>query len=46
MAKRLHDKWSSATEDEYDFPPKLPRMRWATYNRLEAVRRSAEPVGY
>jgi hypothetical protein len=36
VAKRLHDKWSSATEDEYDFPPKLPRMRWATYNRLEA----------
>jgi len=25
-----------ATEDEYDFPPKPPRMRWATYNRLEA----------
>jgi len=46
IAKRLHDKWSGATEDEYDFPPKPPRMRWATYNRLEAgVRRSAEPVG-
>jgi len=27
---------SGATEDEYDFPPKPPRMRWATYNRLEA----------
>jgi hypothetical protein len=36
IAKRLHDKWSGATEDEYDFPPKPPRMRWATYNRLEA----------
>jgi len=22
------------TEEEYDFPPKPPRMRWATYNRL------------
>ena len=36
LAKRLHDKWGGATEDEYDFPPKPPRMRWATYNRLEA----------
>ena len=36
IAKRLHDKWDGATEDEYDFPPKPPRMRWATYNRLEA----------
>jgi hypothetical protein len=36
IAKRLHDKWSGATEDAYDFPPKPPRMRWATYNRLEA----------
>ena len=36
IAKRLHDKWSGATEGEYDFPPKPPRMRWATYNRLEA----------
>jgi hypothetical protein len=36
IAKRLHDKWGGATEDEYDFPPKPPRMRWATYNRLEA----------
>ena len=32
----LHDKWSGVTEDEYDFPPKPPRMRWATYSRLEA----------
>ena len=30
IAKRLHDKWGGATEDEYDFPPKPPRMRWAT----------------
>ena len=29
IAKRLHDKWGGATEDEYDFPPKPPRMRWA-----------------
>jgi hypothetical protein len=36
IAKRLHDKWGGATEGEYDFPPKPPRMRWATYNRLEA----------
>ena len=36
IAKRLHDKWGGATEEEYDFPPKPPRMRWATYNRLEA----------
>jgi len=36
IAKRLHDKWDGTTEEEYDFPPKPPRMRWATYNRLEA----------
>jgi len=35
IAKRLHDRWGGATEEEYDFPPKPPRMRWATYNRLE-----------
>jgi hypothetical protein len=35
IAKRLHDKWGGATEAEYEFPPKPPRMRWATYNRLE-----------
>ena len=34
IAKRLHDRWGGATEEEYDFPPKPPRMRWATYNRL------------
>jgi hypothetical protein len=22
-------------EEEYEFPPKPPRMRWATYNRLQ-----------
>ena len=27
--------WGGATEEEYEFPPKPPRMRWATYNRLE-----------
>jgi len=35
IAKRLHDRWGGATEEEYEFPPKPPRMRWATYNRLE-----------
>jgi len=35
IAKRLHDKWGGTTEEEYEFPPKPPRMRWATYNRLE-----------
>jgi len=34
IAKRLHDRWGGTTEEEYDFPPKPPRMRWATYNRL------------
>jgi hypothetical protein len=28
--------WGGTTEAEYDFPPKPPRMRWATYQRLEA----------
>jgi hypothetical protein len=36
LAKRLHDKWGGATEGEYEFPPKPPRMRWATYRRLQA----------
>jgi len=36
IAKRLHDEWGGATEDDYEFPPKPPRMRWATYIRLEA----------
>jgi hypothetical protein len=36
IAKRLHDMWGGTTEAEYDFPPKPPRMRWATYQRLEA----------
>ena len=35
IAKRLHDMWGGTTEDEYDFPPKPPRMRWATYDRIE-----------
>ena len=35
IAKRLHEMWGGATEDAYDFPPKPPRMRWATYCRLE-----------
>jgi hypothetical protein len=29
IAKRLHDKWGGATEEEYDFPPKPPRERRA-----------------
>jgi hypothetical protein len=39
IAKRLHDRWGGVTEEEYEFPPKPPRMRWATYNRLEAAER-------
>ena len=35
IAKRLHDMWRGTTEAEYEFPPKPPRMRWATYQRLE-----------
>ena len=35
IAKRLHNKWGGVTEDDYEFPPKPPRMRWATHNRLE-----------
>ena len=35
IAKRLHDRWGGTTEDEYDFPPKPSRMRWATYSRLQ-----------
>jgi hypothetical protein len=35
IAKGLHDRWGGTTEVEYEFPPKPPRMRWATYNRLE-----------
>ena len=42
IAKRLHDKWGGATEAEYEFPPKPPRMRWATYNCLEAKYDSLE----
>lgn len=37
IAKRLHDMWGGVTEREYEFPPKPPRMRWATYQRLEAT---------
>jgi hypothetical protein len=36
IAKRLHELWRGATEDAYEFPPKPPRMRWSTYQRLEA----------
>jgi len=33
-ANRLHDLWKGTTKAEWDFPPKPPRMRWATYQRL------------
>ena len=36
IAKRLHDMLGGVTEHEYEFPPKPPRMRWTTYQRLEA----------
>jgi hypothetical protein len=35
IAKRLHDMWRGTTVEEYEFPPKPPRMRWGTYRRLE-----------
>jgi hypothetical protein len=35
LRKRLGDRWGSAF-DQDEFPPKPPRMRWATYQRLEA----------
>jgi hypothetical protein len=31
---RLHDLWKGKTKAAWDFPPKPPRMRWATYQRL------------
>ena len=34
IANRLHDMWGAKTKAEYDFPPKPPRMRWTTYQRL------------
>src|SRR5262245_12802009 len=35
ISKRLHSMWGGKTEEEYEFPPKPPRMRWTTYQRLE-----------
>jgi DNA-directed RNA polymerase subunit RPC12/RpoP len=35
MRKRLGAEWGSAFEGA-PLPPKPPRMRWATYHRLEA----------
>ena len=35
IAKRPHDKWGGTTEEDYDLPPKPPRMRWATYSRIK-----------
>src|SRR5215467_3367048 len=34
IANRLHDMWKGTTRDDWDFPPKTPRMRWSTYQRL------------
>jgi hypothetical protein len=34
IANRLQDMWKGTTKAEWDFPPKPPRMRWATYQRL------------
>jgi hypothetical protein len=34
IAERLHDMWNGKTRDEWEFPPKPLRMRWATYQRL------------
>ena len=34
IANRLHDLWIGKTKAAWDFPPKPPRMRWATYQRL------------
>ena len=46
IAKRLHDKWGNTTEDEYDFPPKPPRMRWANVQPPRgAIRQSGKSVG-
>lgn len=39
-AKRL--ALGDADPNEWDFPPKPKRMRWATYNRLEAMYDEAE----
>jgi hypothetical protein len=32
---QLHDMWGGTTVEEYEFPPKPPRMRWVTYQRFE-----------
>ena len=29
-----YDMWKGTTKEEWDFPPKPPRMRWSTYQRL------------
>jgi hypothetical protein len=34
IANRLHDMWKGTTKAQWEFPPKPPRMRWATYQRL------------
>jgi len=33
ITEPLHDRGTAV--EEYEFPPKPPRMRWATYKRLE-----------
>src|SRR5262249_45826135 len=35
IASRLHDMWKGSMKARCEFPPKPPRMRWATYQRLE-----------
>ena len=34
IANRLHDMWKGTTRADWEFPPKPPRMRWSTYQRL------------
>jgi len=34
IANRLHDMWKGTTKADWEFPPKPPRMRYETYQRL------------
>ena len=42
IAKRLHDKWGGATEDEYDFPPKPPHAKQIAHAYQPEMRRAEE----